>query len=86
MSLSFRNNTDRPRNLGDAQPYIALGQRLMRDGHRVRFATHDIFKPVVDEAGLEFFGIGGDPQDLMSYMVKSKPFNSCFAFIALTEC
>lgn len=34
-------------------------------------ATHETFRSFVKDAGLEFFNIGGDPQDLMSYMVKS---------------
>ncbi|KAF8894838.1 glycosyltransferase family 1 protein [Infundibulicybe gibba] len=56
---------------GDVQPYIALGKSLLKDGHRVRIATHETFKSFVSDSGLEFFSIGGDPQDLMSYMVKN---------------
>lgn len=57
---------------GDVQPYVALGKRLVKDGHRVRIASHETFRQFVTNAGLEFFNIGGDPQDLMSYMVKSE--------------
>lgn len=57
---------------GDVQPYLALGARLKGDGHRIRIATHETFRKFVTDAGLEFFNIGGNPQDLMSYMVKSK--------------
>ncbi|CAA7270416.1 unnamed protein product [Cyclocybe aegerita] len=56
---------------GDVQPYLALGKQLAKDGHRVRVATHETFRSFVGEAGLEFYSIGGNPQDLMSYMVKS---------------
>ncbi|KAF8061758.1 UDP-Glycosyltransferase/glycogen phosphorylase [Lyophyllum atratum] len=56
---------------GDVQPYVALGQHLAKDGHRIRIATHETFRSFVTEAGLEFFDIGGNPQDLMSYMVKN---------------
>ncbi|KAF9484985.1 glycosyltransferase family 1 protein [Pholiota conissans] len=56
---------------GDVQPYVALGKRFLKDGHRVRIATHETFRQFVTEAGLEFFNIGGNPQDLMSYMVKN---------------
>ncbi|EPQ50594.1 UDP-Glycosyltransferase/glycogen phosphorylase [Gloeophyllum trabeum ATCC 11539] len=56
---------------GDVQPYVALGKRLVQDGHRVRIATHETFRKFVRSAGLEFFNIGGDPQQLMSYMVKN---------------
>jgi hypothetical protein len=56
---------------GDVQPFIALGNELQRDGHRVRLATHDIFGSFVRESGLEFYPIGGDPAELMAYMVKN---------------
>ncbi|KIY71268.1 glycosyltransferase family 1 protein [Cylindrobasidium torrendii FP15055 ss-10] len=56
---------------GDVQPYVALGKRLVKDGHRVRLATHETFRSFVLDHGLEFFDIGGNPQDLMSYMVKN---------------
>jgi hypothetical protein len=56
---------------GDVQPFIALGQELQRHGHRVRIATHDVFSSFVLESGLEFYPIGGDPNELMAYMVKN---------------
>ncbi|GLB35572.1 putative glycosyltransferase family 1 protein [Lyophyllum shimeji] len=56
---------------GDVQPYVALGRRLAEDGHRIRMATHETFRSFVTDAQLEFFDIGGNPQDLMSYMVKN---------------
>ncbi|KAK1142203.1 hypothetical protein N8T08_008129 [Aspergillus melleus] len=56
---------------GDVQPFIALGNELQRYGHRVRLATHDVFEGFVRDSGLEFYPIGGDPADLMAYMVKN---------------
>ncbi|BCR87280.1 putative UDP-glucose,sterol transferase [Aspergillus chevalieri] len=56
---------------GDVQPFIALGKELKRHGHRVRLATHLDFKDFVNENGLEFFSIGGDPGELMAFMVKN---------------
>ncbi|KAJ4288029.1 hypothetical protein N0V90_012045 [Kalmusia sp. IMI 367209] len=56
---------------GDVQPFIALGQELQTYGHRVRIATHDCFASFVAASNLEFFPIGGDPHDLMAYMVKN---------------
>ncbi|KAF7777854.1 CAZyme family GT1 [Agaricus bisporus var. burnettii] len=56
---------------GDIQPYVALGKRLKQDGHRIRIATHDAFRQFVIDEGLEFFDIGGNPVDLMSYMVRN---------------
>lgn len=58
------------------QPFIVLGHALQRHGHRIRIATHETFRQMVKDAGLEFFCIGGDPADLMSYMVKSTPSRS----------
>ncbi|KAK3693580.1 hypothetical protein B0T22DRAFT_421016 [Podospora appendiculata] len=57
---------------GDVQPFVALGQ-VLRDtyGHRVRIATHPTFQKFVEENGLEFFSIGGDPAELMAFMVKN---------------
>lgn len=52
--------------VGDVQPFIALGNHLQANGHRVRIATHPTFKEFVTDAGLEFFSIGGDPTELMS--------------------
>jgi len=51
---------------GDVQPFVALGQELRSYGHRVRIATHSVFKDFVQKAGLEFYPIGGDPAELMA--------------------
>jgi UDP:flavonoid glycosyltransferase YjiC (YdhE family) len=57
---------------GDVQPFVALG-KVLKDtyGHRVRLATHPNFKGFVQENGLKFFSIGGDPSRLMAFMVKN---------------
>jgi sterol 3beta-glucosyltransferase len=58
---------------GDVQPFIPIAQKLIRPphNHRVRIGTHPNFKKFVEENGVEFFSIGGDPEALMSYMVKN---------------
>ncbi|KAL5351415.1 hypothetical protein ACLOAV_003274 [Pseudogymnoascus australis] len=57
---------------GDVQPFVALGRELKsKYGHRIRLATHGTFKQFVEENGLEFFEIGGDPTELMAFMVKN---------------
>lgn len=57
---------------GDVQPFVALGQVLKNKyNHRVRIATHPTFRQFVTENGLEFFSIGGDPAELMAFMVKN---------------
>ena len=56
---------------GDVQPFVALGKVLKETyGHRVRIATHPTFQSFVEQNSLEFFSIGGDPAELMAFMVK----------------
>ena len=57
--------------IGDVQPYLALGEQLQLHGHQVRLSTHETFRKLVRDAGLRFFNIGGDPHELMSYMVRN---------------
>ncbi|KAK1986369.1 UDP-glucose,sterol transferase [Colletotrichum cereale] len=67
---------------GDVQPFLALAAALQKAGHRVRFATHPQFSAFILDSDnpasvsssgtkLEFFPVGGDPADLMAYMVES---------------
>ncbi|EOA90085.1 glycosyltransferase family 1 protein [Exserohilum turcica Et28A] len=58
---------------GDIQPFIRIAKILQEDyGHRVRLATHPAFKDFVEkESGLEFFSVGGNPAELMAFMVKN---------------
>ncbi|GAO16707.1 hypothetical protein UVI_02002530 [Ustilaginoidea virens] len=56
---------------GDVQPFVALGKVIKEVyGHRIRIATHPNFRSFVEDHGLEFFSIGGDPAELMAFMVK----------------
>lgn len=58
---------------GDIQPFVKVGKILgEKYGHRVRIATHPAFKDFVErDSGLEHFSIGGDPLELMVFMVKN---------------
>lgn len=57
---------------GDVQPFVAVAKVLAEQGgHRVRLATHPAFKEFVEENGVEFFDVGGDPAELMAFMVKN---------------
>jgi sterol 3beta-glucosyltransferase len=47
-----------------------LGNELQIAGHRVRIATHDVFRDFVQESGLEFYPIGGDPAELMAVSIS----------------
>ncbi|HEU4439990.1 MAG TPA: glycosyltransferase, partial [Methylomirabilota bacterium] len=55
---------------GDVQPFIPIGRRLAKR-HRVRLATHREFRPMVEQAGLEFYPLGGNPHEMMEYIVKT---------------
>lgn len=69
---------------GDVQPYIALGIRLMRDGHKVVIITHseftvteipnppDEFKNWIEGYGIEHRQAGGDPTALMKLSEEHK--------------
>jgi Glycosyltransferase family 28 N-terminal domain len=58
---------------GDIQPFLQIGKILKRKhGHRVRIASHPVFKDFVEkDTDLEFFSVGGDPSELMAFMVKN---------------
>jgi UDP:flavonoid glycosyltransferase YjiC (YdhE family) len=58
---------------GDIQPFLKIGKVLQdKFNHRVRIATHPTFKKFVEQdIGLEFFSVGGDPSELMAFMVKN---------------
>ncbi len=54
----------------EVQRFLAIGTLLKeKNGHRVRLATHAKFERFVSDAGLDFFNIGGDPGELVEYMV-----------------
>jgi sterol 3beta-glucosyltransferase len=50
---------------GDVQPYIALGLGLQRAGYRVCMLTHDIFAPMVEQYGLKFTLLTGNPRAIL---------------------
>ena len=58
---------------GDVQPFCFLGQKLKQvHGHRVRIATHGIYREFVTNFGLEFYPLAGDPRKLSEFMVKTR--------------
>lgn len=65
---------------GDVQPYVALGKRLIAEGHHVRIATHARFKGFVEQHGIEFAPVAGDPEDLMQICVDYGLFTPGFLY------
>ena len=54
------------------QPFIALGMELQKFGHRIRLATHEVYRAFVEGFDLEFFPLGGDPTVLSEYVVRNR--------------
>jgi sterol 3beta-glucosyltransferase len=50
---------------GDTQPYIALGLALRARGHSVSIATERRMQGLVEEFGLDYRMIGGDPTGIL---------------------
>ena len=82
IASSLRATVTRPRlnivimvigSRGDIQPFLKVGKILKHEyGHRVRIASHPTFRDFVEkDSGLEFFSVGGDPSELMAFMVKN---------------
>jgi len=55
---------------GDVQPYIALSQGLMAEGHACLILSHKEFRPWVESFGIEFREIAGNPSELMELMIS----------------
>jgi UDP:flavonoid glycosyltransferase YjiC (YdhE family) len=51
---------------GDIQPYLAVGQALAARGAPVAIATHVCFRSMVEDCGLEFRNVAGDPRDVIA--------------------
>jgi sterol 3beta-glucosyltransferase len=49
---------------GDVQPFLALSLGLREKGHSVKLAAPFRFKDFVEERGIDFVPLAGDPQDL----------------------
>jgi UDP:flavonoid glycosyltransferase YjiC (YdhE family) len=57
---------------GDVEPHVALAAGLRAAGHQVRFCTHPIFRKLVEDHGLELFGLGGaDPRVVMKQVQEA---------------
>ena len=50
---------------GDTQPYVALGLELQSRGHQVTICTEERMRPLVEEFGLPYHKIAGDPTGLL---------------------
>lgn len=72
---------------GDVQPYIALGLGLKSKGHAVIIATEERLRPLVEEFGLRYARLGGDPAGLLFEPSVQKVLKdgSMFKLIKMTE-
>jgi sterol 3beta-glucosyltransferase len=49
---------------GDIQPFLPLSLRLLEHGHSVKLAAPFRFKSFIEEHGVNFMPLAGDPEDL----------------------
>lgn len=70
---------------GDVQPFLSLAKGLVNDGHRVCIATHAEFGPWIQQHGVEFREIGGDPAELMRICVDNGTFTVSFLREGVTK-
>jgi sterol 3beta-glucosyltransferase len=61
---------------GDAQPFVAVGARLQRRGHRVTVATHEDHRSLVEGAGLTLRPICGNIRALLETPAGRRWFES----------
>ncbi|KAL6757984.1 sterol 3-beta-glucosyltransferase [Haematococcus lacustris] len=80
IRMPFHGGKLRPLNIvmlvvgtrGDVQPFIGIGLKLQEYGHRVRLASHAVYREFITGFGLEFYPLGGDPKVLSEYVVKHR--------------
>ena len=70
---------------GDVQPFAAVALKLKEYGHRVRLASHSVYRPFIEEVGLEFYPLGGDPKVMSEFVVKNR-YGPGSVFVLLTSC
>ena len=63
---------------GDVQPYVALCKGLIADGQQAKIATHEEFRDFVEDHGIEFVPIDGNPEELMAICVEHGMFTYSF--------
>jgi sterol 3beta-glucosyltransferase len=56
---------------GDVQPYVALCKRLQRDHHQCTIVSHPEYREWVENNGIAFREVGGDPGELMKLSVDN---------------
>lgn len=72
---------------GDVQPYIAMGLHLKENGHDVYIATEKRMESLVQEFGLQYRHIAGDPTGFLFQPGASEQLAnaSMFQLISITE-
>ncbi len=55
---------------GDVEPFIALGNGLDQAGHQVNLAAPESFSNLLKNDQIQFFGLPGDPQQMVENLVQ----------------
>lgn len=56
---------------GDIEPFVALGQGLVRAGYRVRLVAPEVFASLALGSDIDFVGLPGDPEQLVRGLVET---------------
>ena len=52
------------------QPFVAVAREPRRYGHRVRLATHAVYREFIEEHSVEFFPLPGAPSLLGDFLAR----------------
>ena len=54
----------------EVRPYILLGRELLSRGHRITIATFSRFREDIEAAGLSYFPLSGDAEEMMAAIMS----------------
>ncbi len=70
---------------GDVEPFIALANGLIHAGHRVNLAAPESFSKLLKNDQISYFGLPGDPQQMVENLVHRAGKNSLRMITSLAD-